>query len=100
MLEGLGGSLGGLVGWVMGWLVTIGGAAAVILGGWAMLKAILAGGHGREAWKAVLALLVLAVGFSMLADWRTTFELVGLAGGRIKDVAFAELRAGIATWGG
>jgi hypothetical protein len=98
MLEGLGGSFGGLVEWVMGWMVVIGGGAAVIFGGWHLLKVLLAGGHGREAWKAVVGLLVLAVGFAMLADWRATFELAGFAGGQIKDVLYAELRSGMTTW--
>jgi hypothetical protein len=99
MLEGLGGSFGGLVTWVMGWLVKLGTAAVVVLGGWHMLKVILAGGHGREAWRAVLALLVLAVVFAALSDWRNTFELVGQAGQTVWGAVVAEARAAMATQG-
>jgi hypothetical protein len=100
MLEGLGGSFGGLITWGMGWLVTIAGAAVVLFGGWHLLKVILAGGHGREAWRAVLALLVLAVAFAALSDWRGTFELVGLAGQRVWGALVAEARAAMAPSGG
>ena len=99
MLEGLGGSFGGLIAWAMGWLVKIGGVVVVVLGGWAMLKVLLAGGSGREAWRAVFGLLVLAVVFAALSDWRGTFEVVGLAGQRVWGALVSELRAGIASGG-
>jgi hypothetical protein len=97
MLEGLGGSFGSLIAWAMGWLVKIGGAVVVVVGGWHLLKVLLAGGHGREAWRAVLAMLVLAVAFAALSDWRGTFEVVGLAGQRVWGALVAELRAGLAA---
>jgi hypothetical protein len=100
MLEGLGGSFGGLITWGMSWLVKIAGAAVVLFGGYHMLKVILAGGHGREAWRAVLALLVLAVAFAALSDWRTTFDLVGQGGQTIWRAVVAEARAAMATTGG
>jgi hypothetical protein len=100
MLEGLGGSLGGLISWAMSWLVKVAQVAVVVLGGWAMLKVLLAGGSGREAWRAVFGLLVLAVVFAALADWRGTFEVIGLAGQRVWGALATELRAGIAAQGG
>ena len=47
----------------------------------------------------MLTLLVLAVAFAALSDWRTTFEVVGLAGQRVWGALASELRAGIAQGG-
>ena len=95
MLEGVGGQLAGFVAWAVAWAARLGVVAGTLWGSWLLLKVIFAGGSGREAWRAVVGLLVLAVAFAALTDWRQTMELVGLAGQRIWAGLAQELRAGL-----
>lgn len=97
MLEAVGGQLGGLVTWVMGWLVQFARVGLVLVGGWAILKVVWAGVRGsqREAVQAVVGLVVVAVAFAALAEWRTTFDLLGLVGTRLLQGAYTEIRAGL-----
>src|SRR4051794_41346520 len=70
MLEAVGGQLGGLVAWVMGWVVQFARVGLVLVGGLAILKVIWAGVQGsqREAVRAVVGLVVVAVAFAALAE--------------------------------
>jgi hypothetical protein len=95
MVESVGGSLAGFVTWAVAWLARIGTAAAVLWGGWLMLKVIFAGGSGREAWRAVFGLLVIAVAVAALTNMEQTMAIVGLAGQRVWAGVAQELRAGL-----
>ena len=83
MLEGVGGQLAGFVAWAVAWAARLGVVAGTLWGSWLLLKVIFAGGSGREAWRAVVGLLVLAVVFGGPDQMGQTFELVGLAGQRV-----------------
>jgi hypothetical protein len=95
MVEAVGGSLAGFVTWAVAWMARLGTAAAVLWGSWLLLKVIFSGGSGREAWKAVFGLLVIAVVAAALTNMEQTMALLALAGQRIWAGVAEELRAGL-----
>lgn len=95
MLEGVGGSLAVFVTWALAWVAKLAMVAGTLWGSWLLLKVVFAGGSGREAWRAVLGLLVLAVAVAALTNMTETMGIVGLAGQRIWQGVATELRAGL-----
>jgi hypothetical protein len=95
VIESAGASFGHFLTWVWGWAIKGGTVIAVL---WFMkhaLQVLLSGGHGREAWRAVVGILVVAVAFAALRNVDQAWTLTVDLGQRIWDAGLAELRAGL-----
>jgi hypothetical protein len=95
MFESVGGGLGQFAVWAWGWAVKGGTVIAVLWFCKHALQVLLAGGNGREAWRAVVGVFVIAVALAALKNMDATLGLVAEVGQRAYDFGLAELRTGL-----